>query len=212
MCPHFLIALITQSRLRTQWVIGYAGNGGGECCVWHVNSNQGSDIHQVPRPTVRINLWREGGARKHFSLFLFPSVATFLTFTLLSSSQSSCFLPLIYLPLTLPSRPLSFPPLSGCLFSALTSPISTAFLFSHAVMSQHSYFVCGRWCEALSLMLTVGVSGIWVATVQQMDVPYEDFDRGFMGRTRTHEHVSDHSHMSRQHAVIHTHRHIDRQV
>lgn len=30
-----------------------------EGCVWHVNSNQGSDIHQAPWPTVRINLGRE---------------------------------------------------------------------------------------------------------------------------------------------------------
>lgn len=30
-----------------------------EGCVWHVNSNQGSDIHQAPWPTVRINLVRQ---------------------------------------------------------------------------------------------------------------------------------------------------------
>lgn len=38
------------------WVcLGWMGEG----CVWHVNSNQGSVIHQAPWPTVRINLGRE---------------------------------------------------------------------------------------------------------------------------------------------------------
>lgn len=35
-----------------------------------------------------------------------------------------------------------------------------------------------------SVMFTVGVSGIWGATVQQMDVLYEDFDRDWKD-TRT---------------------------
>lgn len=51
-------ALITQSRLST---LGYwmCLRWEGEVCVWHVNSNQGSDIHQTPWQTVRINLWKK---------------------------------------------------------------------------------------------------------------------------------------------------------
>lgn len=133
--------LITQSRLRTQWVIGCAGYGRGECCVWHVNSNQGSDIHQAPWPTVRINLGRKGGARKPF---FFVSASICRRF-------SHIHTPLLALYHCLPVFSCSsiyLLPFHHNLYLAvcclLSPPMYPLFLFSRAVMSQHSYFVCGR--------------------------------------------------------------------
>lgn len=98
-------ALITQSRLKAQWVIGCVrvgwvgngGEGGGEvekmrACVWHVNSNQSPDIHQAAWPTVRIN-FREGGLANTplcFASRLSPPSSHFPPRSL---SPSSCFLP-----------------------------------------------------------------------------------------------------------------------
>lgn len=48
-----------QRALRMHQVIRCARRWEEDGCVWHVNSNQGSDIHQAPWPPVRINLGRE---------------------------------------------------------------------------------------------------------------------------------------------------------
>lgn len=76
-----------------------------EACVWHVNSNQGSDIHQAPWPTVKINLGREDSQAL---FFVSASICRFLSrFSPRSLSLSSCFLLFIYLPLALLSHTLS---------------------------------------------------------------------------------------------------------
>lgn len=146
-------ALITQSRLRAQWVIGRAGGWKEEGCVWHVNSNQGSDIHQAPWPTVRINLGREDSQAL---FFVFASICRCLSrFSLRSLSLSSCLPPIhpftSYLPLT-PSIWLFVFVSRHCYIPLRVSPFLC--VCHPAVINQHSHLVGGRGCEARSLMFT----------------------------------------------------------
>lgn len=117
-----------------------------EGCVWHVNSNQGSDIHQAPWPTVRINLGREVSQAL---FFVSASICRHLShFSLRSLSLSSCFLLFIHLPLTLLSHTL-FQPLSGCLFSPLPTPLYA-----------FSFFLC--FCLSSSCNKSALLFGGWL--------------------------------------------------
>lgn len=127
-------------------------------CVWHVNSNQGSDIHQAPWPTVRINLGRVD-SQAHF--FVSASICRCLShFSLCSLSLSFCFLLFIHLPLTFSSHALSHTLYPALLVFFSTCPhilfVSISFSVCHqAVINQCAYLVGGERCEAWSLMLTV---------------------------------------------------------
>lgn len=129
------------------------GRGWESVCVWHVNSNQDSNIHQALWQAVRINLTGKGGLA-NTSLFLFPSAAASLTFTLLSSLHHCLhvlFCSSIYF-LSLTSYALSLPP-SLWLFIILSPPLHPLCVAvfpsvcHQAVINQCFYLVGGKWCE-----------------------------------------------------------------
>lgn len=138
--------------------------GGGRICL-HVNSNQGSDIHQVPWPTVRINLERGSSEAlffvsasirhclSHIHTSLFALYQCLPIFFFLFISLAVCF-------------PISPPPCPLC--------FSFAHVYHQAVMNQHSYWVGGKGQEAHSLVLGVGVIKYRkLTTVGQIDVLQE---------------------------------------
>ena len=102
----------------------------GEGFVWHVNSNQRSDIHQAAWPTVTINLGRED-SQPHFfvSASICPCLSHFHTSLFMLCQCRAVFShSSIYLS---PFPPTLCLPPSVYLFHALSTFMSTVFLVFH---------------------------------------------------------------------------------
>lgn len=109
----FSLRLSLKAGWERSGLLGVLGMEGGGC-VWHVNSNQGSDIHQADSQ----DQFGEGGLASTFLCFCFHLSLTFSHshFSLCSLSRSSCFFA-IHLFTSYPSITRSlFHLLSGCIY------------------------------------------------------------------------------------------------
>lgn len=145
-------------------------------CVRHVNSNQGSDIHQMPWLPVRINL-----AKEELRTSFFNCASICHSCSLFPLCFSSVFLFSFIYPFSTYLSIKLTPPLCACQFASLTALVSFVILFfcmrvcarvhvcTHVItlLNHCFYLVGGKGCKLRSLIFPWIVDS--VVTVSMID-------------------------------------------